>query len=206
MSRPCQTSSTSSGSVAPSAATAVLASRADTPMRSEPVMSFSSAQRPVSSSASSQPASCAGRSALPSVARVRPLRTSDGAVAPAWSGLRRPQQRDRLGQVADVVVGHREQSGIDALGHQRADQGRLGVLERQRPGERRERIAALGVAVWCGRRLSISRSLPLRDGFHRRGGRAGRRNRFMRARRLRQDRCPRRWPCPASASATSSSP
>ena len=59
--RPGQISSISCGSLSPSAAAAVLASRAETPMRSAPVTSLSSAQRPVSSSASSQRASCAGQ-------------------------------------------------------------------------------------------------------------------------------------------------
>ena len=58
---------------------------------------------------------------------------------------RRPHQRDGLRQIADVVVGQREQHRIGALGDQRADHARLGMLERQRAGERRERIAAIGI-------------------------------------------------------------
>ncbi len=65
-----------------------------------------------------------------------------GRIAP-WR--RRPHQRDGFREVADIVVGHREQHGIGALGDQRADQPRLGVTERQRPGDGGERIAALGI-------------------------------------------------------------
>src|ERR1700740_99898 len=54
----------SCASVPDSAATAVLASRAETPMRKPPVTSLISAQRPVSSSASSQRANCCGSCAL----------------------------------------------------------------------------------------------------------------------------------------------
>ena len=57
-------------SLPPSEAAAVLARRAETPMRRAPVTSLSSAQRPVSSSASSQRASCAGSCVLPSVDSV----------------------------------------------------------------------------------------------------------------------------------------
>src|SRR5262249_3549751 len=61
-----QISSTSGGSLSPSAAAAVFASRAETPIRKPPVTSLSSAQRPVSSSRSSQRASRPGNSDLPS--------------------------------------------------------------------------------------------------------------------------------------------
>src|SRR6188472_1402827 len=60
----------SCGSLPPSSAAAVFASRAEIPIRIAPVTSFSSAQRPVSSSSSSQRASCFGSSVLPSVRRV----------------------------------------------------------------------------------------------------------------------------------------
>src|SRR5258705_9363484 len=60
----------SCGSLSPSAAAAVLASRAEMPIRIAPVTSFNNAQRPVSSSSSSQRASCFGRSVLPSVRSV----------------------------------------------------------------------------------------------------------------------------------------
>src|SRR6202035_5731005 len=51
-------------------AAAVFASRAEIPIRIAPVTSFSSAQRPVSSSSSSHRASCFGSSVLPSVRNV----------------------------------------------------------------------------------------------------------------------------------------
>ena len=69
----------SSASLPPSEAAAVLASRADTPMRKPPVTSFNSAQRPVSSRPSSQRAICAGSCALPSVASVSTTSVRDGA-------------------------------------------------------------------------------------------------------------------------------
>ena len=55
----CQSSSTSSSATPKACANAVFASRADTPIRSAPVASFSSANRPSSSSLSSSPASTA---------------------------------------------------------------------------------------------------------------------------------------------------
>jgi hypothetical protein len=58
----------------------------------------------------------------------------------------RPHQRDGFRQIADVVVGQREQHRIGAGGDEVADQPRLGMLERQRPGQRRQRIAAIGIA------------------------------------------------------------
>ena len=85
--RPGQSSSMSCASVAPSAATAALASRADTPMRKPPVTSLISAQRPVSSSASSQRASCAGSSALPSVERVSMTAVRDNSPPPCGERL-----------------------------------------------------------------------------------------------------------------------
>src|SRR6476660_6852488 len=57
-------------SLSPRLAAAVLASRAETPIRIAPVTSFNSAQRPVSSSSSSQRESCFGSSVLPSVRSV----------------------------------------------------------------------------------------------------------------------------------------
>ncbi len=58
---------------------------------------------------------------------------------------RGPHQRDRLGEVTDVVIGHLEQHGIGALRRERMDHGRLGVGESQRIGQRREGIAALRI-------------------------------------------------------------
>ena len=82
----------------------------------------------------------------------------------ALAGGRRPHQRDRLGEIADIVVGQLEQHRIGALGDQRADDAGLGVLERQRAGERRQRIAALGIGRGARNSRSISRSLSLRLG------------------------------------------
>src|SRR5215208_4909052 len=79
-SSPGQINSISSGSLPPSAATAVLASRAETPIRRAPVTSFKSAQRPVSSRESSQCASRPGSSALPSVASAVTTSLSVGAL------------------------------------------------------------------------------------------------------------------------------
>ena len=74
----------SCASLPPSAATAAFASRAETPMRKPPVTSLISAQRPVSSSASSQRASCCGSCALPSVESVSmtAVRVSSSALLP----------------------------------------------------------------------------------------------------------------------------
>src|ERR1700742_1306138 len=63
--RPGHISSISCGSLPPISAAAVFASRADMPIRIAPVTSFKSAQRPVSSSSSSQRVSCCGSSVLP---------------------------------------------------------------------------------------------------------------------------------------------
>ena len=74
-------------------ASAVLASRAETPTRSAPVTSLISAQRPVASSASSQPASRTGsRPARPRSASTM-ARESGGLGA----GSLGPDQRDGLG-------------------------------------------------------------------------------------------------------------
>ena len=166
----------------PRSATAVFASRAETPMRSAPVMSFSSAQRPVSSSASSQAASLRGRSILPPrLSFMHDLGTA--SAARDWTHAcarlrlvgRRPEQGDGLGQIADEIVGKLEQDRIDALGDEGADEAGLGVLEGQRAGQRGERIAALGIR----RRAEItpSSAAVCRGGTaRRRGGRAVRRN------------------------------
>ena len=74
----------------PRAATAVLASRAETPTRSSLVISLSSAQRPVSSSASSQPATRRGRSIL--FVEASPSTTSDSAGT-CGGGLLWPMRR-----------------------------------------------------------------------------------------------------------------
>ena len=151
-------------------------------MRKPPVTSLSSAQRPVSSSASSQRASCAGSSALPSVeSGCRRHRRASARRAfcrgrDARRGCRRrPHQRDGLGEVADIVVGKLEQHRVGALGDQRADHARLGVLKRQRAGERRQRLAAFRVRRACGNNPSSAAACCCARA-HRRGGRAIRRS------------------------------
>src|SRR5216683_3896637 len=108
----------SSGTLLQSAS-AVLASRAETPTRKPPVTSFNSAQRPVASSASSQRSSRAG--AL------------------------RPGERDRLCQVSDEIIGPGEELGIDTAHGERADLRRLHFGEGELSRERGERPAALGI-------------------------------------------------------------
>ena len=68
----------------------------------------------------------------------------------------RPEQRDRLGEVPDVVVGHRKKHGIDPLGDECANQSGLGVLKGKRACQSRECISALGI----GRRAKIVRHQP----------------------------------------------
>src|SRR5437764_9168535 len=72
------------GSLSPSAAAAVFASRAEMPIRIAPVRSFNSAQRPVSSSSSSQRASRLGNSALPSMRNVVTTSVSVGGGGLLW--------------------------------------------------------------------------------------------------------------------------
>src|SRR6516225_6542557 len=139
--------------VSASAATAALARRAETPMRNPPVTSLIKAQRPVSSSASSQRASCCGSCALPSVASVSTTRVSVrlSSSSPAKRGggrrsINRPHQRDGLGEVADIIVRKFEQYRIGALRNQRADETCFGMWEAECAGERRQRPAALGIA------------------------------------------------------------
>ncbi len=69
-------------------ASAVLASRADTPTRSAPAASFNSAQRPVASSPSSQPAISIIASARPLRRRrsITSLRRGGTWVAPSATG------------------------------------------------------------------------------------------------------------------------
>src|SRR4051812_41186069 len=71
-------------SLSPSAAAAVLANRAEIPIRIAPVTSFSSAQRPVSSSSSSQRESCFGSSVLPRVRSVVTTSVSVGGGGLLW--------------------------------------------------------------------------------------------------------------------------
>src|SRR5271170_6372172 len=80
----------SCASVAASPANAALANRADTPMRNPPVTSLISAQRPVSSSSSSQRASRAGNSALPRVESVSITAVKLNCCSAAYSMLPPP--------------------------------------------------------------------------------------------------------------------
>ena len=57
----------------------------------------------------------------------------------------RPHQRHRFREIADIIIRQSKQHGIGAIRDQVADQSGLGVLERQCAGERRQRIAAIGV-------------------------------------------------------------
>ena len=86
-----------------------------------------------------------GRPAIPSD-RLRERRSAgrrrEGSIARV---LRRPDQRDRLGEVADIVVGVGEQHLVDAFGDQRAQHRRLDAGDVEVAGERRQRIAAVGV-------------------------------------------------------------
>ncbi len=66
-------------------------------------------------------------------------------VSAVGGGPRRPHDCGRLRQVADIVVGEREQHRVGALDQQRADQARLGVAELGRAGERGKAVAALRV-------------------------------------------------------------
>src|ERR1700739_2760929 len=73
------------GSLPPSSAAAVLASRAEIPIRIAPVTSFSNAQRPVSSRSSSQRVSCFGSSVLPSVRSVVTTSVRGGGGGLLWA-------------------------------------------------------------------------------------------------------------------------
>ena len=94
-------------------ASAVLASRAETPTRSAPVRSLSSAQRPVASSRV-EPAREQRRAP-----RLAGADCSVSTTVASRGGLSRfaafrPDQRDGLGRVADIVARQIEQHGIDA--------------------------------------------------------------------------------------------
>jgi hypothetical protein len=57
----------------------------------------------------------------------------------------RPHQRDGFRRVADIVARQAEQHRVNPLRDQRAQHIRLRILERQRTGERGERIATVGI-------------------------------------------------------------
>ena len=67
-----------------------------------------------------------------------------------------PEQRHRLGEIADIVVAHVEQHRIDAVLDQRADQLGLHRLQVEPAGQRGKRPAAIGV----GGRLQIVADQP----------------------------------------------
>ena len=199
-----------SASLSPSAAAAVLASRAETPMRKRAGDELQ--QRPAAGLVERVEPARELRRQLRLAERGRASRPPRRATACAFGLLRRigrPHQRDRLRQVADIVVGQLEQHRIGALGDQRADHAGLGVLERQRAGQRRERVAALRV----GRGAEIVRrsAAACRCGrARRRGGRAARRtvhavpgsrrSRRRWRRRSRPRRHSRRWRAAAPCS------
>jgi hypothetical protein len=66
-------------------------------------------------------------------------------------GIAGPDQGDRLGQVADIVVGPAEQHGIHPRLDRPPDHRRLGRIETQIPGQGRQRPAPVRI----GRRLQI---------------------------------------------------
>ena len=70
-------------------------------------------------------------------------------------GIQR-HQRHRLRQITDIVIRQLEQHRVGALRNQRADHAGLGMLERQRAGQSRQRIAALRI----GRGAQIIRDQP----------------------------------------------
>ena len=92
------------------------------------------------------PASAAGASERDSdPSRSTTSATVSGAPS-LGGGLRiRPQQRDRLGGVADIVAAHPEQHRIDPFLDQRADDGRLHRRQIEIAGQRRHRPAAIGI-------------------------------------------------------------
>ena len=59
--------------------------------------------------------------------------------------LTRPDQADRLGHVADEIIGIAEQDGIDAFLDQCADHGRFDGRDVEIAGDRRNGITAVGV-------------------------------------------------------------
>ena len=75
------------------------------------------------------------------------LADADGRIVDLGRFARRrgPQQGHRLGRVADIVAAHVEQDRVDPLLDKAADRGRLDVRDVERPGERGEAIAAVGI-------------------------------------------------------------
>ena len=124
-------------------ASAVLASRAETPMRNPPVTSFRSAQRP-------------GRiepvePALEDEARVgarrrRKLGHDLGKAGhKAFARAHGPDERHGLGQIAHEIVGPQEQRLVDPRQDEVADRRRLDRGERDLAGQGGQGPAALGI-------------------------------------------------------------
>ena len=130
--RPCQSSSISVTSRAPKSASACLARRAETPTRRPPVTSFRSAKRPEASRRSSRRSTTCGASRR-EAARRRVDHLGERRVV-GRARRRGPDQRDGLGEVADEVVGEREELGVDALGGERAEHRGLDGVERRGRG------------------------------------------------------------------------
>ena len=59
--------------------------------------------------------------------------------------VRFPDQGQRLGEIADIVVGEMEQLGADLLLAEAAQQGGLGCRKVEAAGQRRQRPAAIGI-------------------------------------------------------------
>ena len=126
-------------------------------MRSSPVISLRSAQRPVSSRPSSHSEmAAAGRLAGWCASASTTSRGSRraGRIVMAGRASAAPRgpghiRADRLGQIAHVIARHRNSMGR-ALGHQAADQIRLGWRNESAAGQCRQRPAALRVGT-CAR-------------------------------------------------------
>jgi hypothetical protein len=70
---------------------------------------------------------------------------AQGRVVGRGVGADGPDQRDRLGEVADIVVGQREELGVGPLGDQGAQHGRLDPRQVEVAGDRGKRPAPVGV-------------------------------------------------------------
>src|SRR5579871_5292824 len=129
-------------------ASAVFASRADTPIRKLPVTSLIKAQRPVGSSASSHGASSGATSARPARRRLPTISASPGTGGEAPLAV-----SGATGQISDTVsarsptkiVRPAEQFGINPRGGEGAHLVRLGFGKGKFSGQRGKRPAAVGI-------------------------------------------------------------
>ena len=129
---------------------ACLASRAEMPTRSAPVASLSKANRPDDVEMVEHPRQHArARPSGSALRAARPRRTGGRCRRRGRRlalGRRRPEQRQGLGHVADIVAAHRQQDGVD-----RAPRpspricGRLHCRDVERAGQRRQRKPAVGI-------------------------------------------------------------